>query len=519
MKVHANILDTILNTSTHASNFGSPDLGDAFLDTGGRARGGQTSARTASVLRNDDVLAEAFSQVSAKQAKVAASRESVRLRSVKDAVEFAASLERKIGGQSAKTAALDKKGEIAQAAGRRLASLMEKTPAQMRQDGASKLADYFDPAVVPAWAKQANADFALLQRVRLSMAPVAKSASADVVQEKSISDTEIKGYVDKLLNEGNLPKVIQEKLNKLADLQLFDKSLASQYLNDRSGLLGYAYIEPNHYMGDCAKSARQLASRRDGGKVGSVKQIAACEGCQHLKKHAGQKSCGIYGLPVVANGKELLPIINNLTGGAKDKKAALVRLANREEMKVETKTASSQFARTGAKGRVLVNGGGTIDKTAAPEFTAKTVLTMHNSGQSLNKIYAHGSKTAGVTKTKKAVREFVAGLKGTQTKVALTQIDCTLLPGKLASSNAIIGESKCASCTYRKGAHCGLTGGTLVSFPGMEKGMGSRTASSKDGLAMVKEFGLTDVQKPSDIELTKPTNNDVELSSQSRVDL
>lgn len=530
MKVHANILDTILNTPTQQSNTGSPKLGDYFMDTEyrGVSKGtGAWAAKTASVLEGDGALAEAFASVSAKHAKTAAARKSTKLGSVKQAVEFVVALDKKVGGQM-KNAAIKQQYQAVKAAARRLASLMNKTASQMKQDGATKLADYFDPAVVPAWARQARADFSLIQAFRDKLAPRAKSAaltsSEDVIRERGLSDAEIKGYVSKWLNQGTEPKVIQQKLDKLAALQVFDKSIATQYLNDHAGVLGLAYLEPNHYMNDCESTAERMDTKLGGVRAKSVKQITACKGCVHFKKSSGMKTCSLYRLPIVASNSDLMPIINNLTAGAKDKKAALVARANREHLKIEQpKTASTQFSRSGAKGRVLVNKGADIDgkkKTAAAtEFSAKTVLAMHNSGESLNKIFAHGSKVAGPARAKKACRQFIKELKGTQTKVALTQIDCTMLPSKLSSSNAIYGERKCATCTYRKGMHCGLTGGTLVTFPGIEKGSSSRVASSaKDGLALAREFDLTHATKPADIEMSKPRANDVEMSSTSQMD-
>ncbi len=535
MKVHANILDTILNTSTKQSNFGSPNLGDAFLDGSYRrnAQGtGAWASRTASAIEGDGPLAEAFASVESKQAKVASARESKRFGSVKEALHFVASLTPKKGAKLSST--VQARFAASQQAAARLTRLLNKTAAQMKQDGASKLADYFDPQVVPAWAKQARADFATIQALRNEFGGSAKTAAEDVVKDRGLSDAEVTGYVAKLLNEGMSPKRVNEKLAKLAELQGFSRGVATAYLDDHAGLLGYAYMEPNHYMdkgGKQASSSKDCVRQATGWKAAgitpsakSVRQITACKGCQYLKQASGMKTCSLYHLPVVANQSELLPIINNLVPGARNKRAALVARANGEHMQVaQPKQASSQFSRTGATGAVLVNNGGVAEgskKTAALAFNGQTVLDMHNAGKSMAEIYTKAVAVAGVRVAKKACRDFVKGLKGTQTKIALSQIDCTIIPGKLASSNAIYGAKKCGSCTYRSGMHCGLTGGTLAAFPGMEKASRSRVASSAaDGLSLVKEFEMTRSKVASDIDMSRPAADDIEMSPNSQMEL
>lgn len=531
MKVHANILDTILNTPTHASNFGSPKLGDLFMDSDTRSNGkGRMATKSASVLSGDTELSEAFAGVNLQQAKVAAATKAARLTSVKAAIGFVEGLIKQVGS-SEKLAGQRKQAflQLVDAASR-LRRLANKTAAQMQQDGASKLTDYFNPAVVPGWAKQATADFKLIaDAYEKTQAPkIAKSAallesSEDVLKERGLSDAEVQGYVRKWLNEGVSPASVQEKLNKLAELQLFDKSMASEYLNNHAGVLGLAYIEPNHYMNDCTSTAERLSTKLGGTKAASVKQIAACQGCKHFVKSAGQKRCNLYRLPVVSSQKELLPILNNLAGGAQNKKAALVARANGEHQKIAAQPKkASVYGRNTVKGRMLVNKGNLDEqqgKTAGVEFDAQAILAMHNAGQPMKAIYAHGTKVAGVVRTKKAMQAFLAGLKNSKTKIALSQIDCKFLAGKLGANNAIYGEKKCASCTYRSGMHCGLTGGTLIAFPGMDKAA-SKTAkiATTDGTGLISEFDLGRTGKQADIQFTASLPNDVELTN-TRIDL
>ena len=147
---------------------------------------------------------------------------------------------------------------------------------------------------------------------------------------------------------------------------------------------------------------------------------------------------------------------------------------------------------------------------------------MHQAGKDLTTIFATATEKVGAVEAKLVVRSFIAGLKGTKTRVALSQIDCTQLKAKLGSSNGIIGASKCASCTYRNGMHCGLTGGTLLTFPGLKDAKTNHRIAAgapEDGLSMMKEFGMVDQITPGDIEIHKPDFVDVELTGFSKVEL
>ena len=66
------------------------------------------------------------------------------------------------------------------------------------------------------------------------------------------------------------------------------------------------------------------------------------------------------------------------------------------------------------------------------------------------------------------------------------------MKNRLASSETILGKEKCASCGFRNSMHCGLTGGTLLSFPGMEK-VSAKTASApgQDGVSFMQSLELT----------------------------
>jgi hypothetical protein len=76
--------------------------------------------------------------------------------------------------------------------------------------------------------------------------------------------------------------------------------------------------------------------------------------------------------------------------------------------------------------------------------------------------------------------------------VDISKLDCKFLKGKLAGGNPIVGSERCAGCTKRCGMHCGLTGGTLLSFPGMDKVPTGKRASSlaKDGAQVLGEYQM-----------------------------
>jgi len=157
-------------------------------------------------------------------------------------------------------------------------------------------------------------------------------------------------------------------------------------------------------------------------------------------------------------------------------------------------------------------------KRASFELTAGHIEKLHNAGNTLEKIYDFASKKVGTAKAGRAVREFVASLKEHHTKIALSQIDCTFLKQKLGVQNAIVGAAKCGSCTFRQGMHCGLTGGTLVSFPGMDKQSSNHKIAAgapKDGRAMLQEFDSTAPSPIKDLEINDsgPERLDVKMGS------
>jgi len=374
-------------------------------------------------------------------------------------------------------------------------------------------------------------------------------------EERNKSDEELKAYVKKLLNQGTAPKKVAELLEKVAEIQLLDKkdNMGANYLNQNQGTLGMAYLEPNTYMDEvsptyertasessemrCAKCNKEVKPEKRHGKeycpeclgilsikpkqgsaddcvrqakawkaagitprAWSVKKVTACDGCALMKN----KTCTLYGLPVVANAQELAAIINKHTAGvpAQSKRAALVQIANREPQQV--KRVEPAMKREASVTHKL----GTVKQAVAVE--GMTVEGMHKEGMALDAIYRKRSMKVGSVEAGREVKRFVASLQRTGAKVALSQIDCKFLKNKLGMKNAIVGASKCADCCYRTDMHCGLTGGTLLTFPGMEKtGKVASAAKPTDAVALLKDYDLT----------RRPASGDIDISGPDRLEL
>jgi hypothetical protein len=277
-------------------------------------------------------------------------------------------------------------------------------------------------------------------------------------------------------------------------------------------------MEPSAFLDGCNSAYQRMNTKLGGIKAKSIKQAKTCQGCSHFQKAA--KHCNLFRLPIVANSKELFPIINNLTGGLSKSaaKAALVAQHNGETSRVSSAVKTVSSTRTVDKTSTLF-GARRREKKATP--TLAEVQQMHNAGDKLSTIFQRVASKSNSRHAKDLLKTFVAGLKGTKTKVALTQIDCSLLKNKLATSNGIVGASKCASCTYRSNMSCGLTGGTLLSFPGMEHDSVKRAASSKvkDGSGLVREFDIAKRAGQMDIDIKGPDFADINLTGPSKVDL
>jgi hypothetical protein len=158
-------------------------------------------------------------------------------------------------------------------------------------------------------------------------------------------------------------------------------------------------------------------------------------------------------------------------------------------------------------------------KKVVANFDSAKVAKLHSEGHGMEKIYKAASAKYGSVQATKAIRDWAHNLKNTNTKIALSQVDCTVLKKmgvKLGSQNAIIGEAKCGSCTFRDGMHCGLTGGTLLSFPGMNQVTSNKKVAAGapvDGRSILKEFDLMGSAAQGDIDMREPERAEVQMSA------
>jgi hypothetical protein len=304
----------------------------------------------------------------------------------------------------------------------------------------------------------------------------------------SVTDAKVRESIRRALNSGISPLKVTAMLNKLAEQAVFNRTYADDFLKSQSGLLGLAYIEPNHFMGSCDKTFNKLKSAGRKVTALAVKACDACVGCTHCKTASeGLKRCALYGKPIVETASDVRNLLKEKKYGTK--KAALSARHNGmqapELKQAPERTLIATTTRTAGDKNIVES------KT----FTAKDVEKQLGNGADLQHIY-HGARGQfGSMVASAAVKKFIASLKGSNVKIALRQLDCTLLKRRLAATETIIGESKCASCAMRQGMHCGFTGGTILSFPGMEKvSSRNKIASSGpevDGTAVLDEYDLT----------------------------
>src|SRR5271170_1215939 len=82
--------------------------------------------------------------------------------------------------------------------------------------------------------------------------------------KKEVSDAQVFKYVRDLLNQGVSPAKVAQKLEKLAELELFNRQSATDYLQRNAGLMGLAYLEPNTFMDKQTPTYEHTASKKTG---------------------------------------------------------------------------------------------------------------------------------------------------------------------------------------------------------------------------------------------------------------
>jgi hypothetical protein len=309
-----------------------------------------------------------------------------------------------------------------------------------------------------------------------------------------------------------------QQLQKLAEIELFNHQSATDYLQRNAGLLGIAYLEPNTYMDKnsptyehtavdkniednpkCSKCGTKMkhsggqyecpkcghvrelgfralpksssnvcvAQKKAWDQAGikpqahSVKQIAACQGCQYFGKGARSKTCNLYHLPVVANAQELSQIVNHLTPGVPEKRkhAALVVLANGDGKRVQNpkvaeqtgvvKTADAKVRNQEKRASYQFSD----SRETSRRFSSEHVAKMHGKGASLEQIYKWAEEKFGSVDVSLAFRGFVQGLrKNASGRIEVASKDLSFLNSIGIRNAAFEGKERCASCEYHKKA-------------------------------------------------------------------
>lgn len=354
------------------------------------------------------------------------------------------------------------------------------------------------------------------------------SLMSDVLKEASlaprhaggrVSHLDIKRRISTQLTLGWAPRQVTAALDKLAEQVIFDRQMADEYLKDQSGLEGLAYIEPNHFNQSCVASLKHIQHH---GKLksASVKRIAACKGCTHCKPdHQGGCKCAAYGLPIVGNAQDLQRVVAGLTKGTAKKSHLVARHNGGEITTTPGHSVAVVAGRTEHETASKLAGHGTLTKfepaalkLASSDFNPKVVKASIAGGKTLSNVYAEAKKAHGSHKTELVIKAYLNGLKHSNERINTAAVDCSLLRKRLTASETLIGKSKCASCSYRQQMHCGYTGGTLLSYPGLGTG-GAKRASRKDpeapdGNDIMAELGLTQDPEVTDMNWMEPEHQE-----------
>lgn len=347
----------------------------------------------------------------------------------------------------------------------------------------------------------------------------------EATEESKVTTHEVMDRIKYLLNLGVRPDRIASYVSKLAELKVFDQKTTAEFLKDQSGQLGIAYMEPNFYMNSCVESLDKV--KKEGHlQAFAVKRIAKCASCQNCQN---QKLCSLYAKPIVGSTDELNRVVtaelSQRVGHVKSKRAALVTLHNGGQL---VQKAGNDLHRSTLP--VAVRTAGDKPVKQHKEASVAEVKTALLAGIPLRTVYANLAKQYGKQASDGVLKRYVAGLKQSKDRVVLAALDCSFLANKLAPSNGIIGESKCASCQYRHAMTCGKTGGTLLTFPGMNKASADQShriiheGALQDGAQMLKDWEIARSQPevlPIEINPESRTMGDsqIELNSTSKVDL
>jgi hypothetical protein len=356
-------------------------------------------------------------------------------------------------------------------------------------------------SVAADWRQKAGASMGNGGILEEALLRATGQKGASDVEKTKLSNEQVKKFIVDRLHMGRRPSQVREDLEKLADLHVFEKSFSGPTLDAMSGVVGLTYLKPNQFHDTCEDSKNFVL---DGGKIfaKSVQRIAACTNCTSCKNG---NHCAVYRLPIVASAKDLREIASQEAQkyGKTASKKFMAELHDRVE---DTKSVTAYSHATHIAGFEHIQK--VDEKEVTKEHIASGVET-----HSLVQVYAKTASEFGKVAAKRAVNGYINSLKTSKAKVAIDKVDCKLLVNKLSSANAIVGSSKCASCVYRNCMSCGLTGGTLVSFPGManQKSAHKVAASAQDGNVILNEYQLESRDhQATDVDTSGYSFDDVE---------
>ena len=378
----------------------------------------------------------------------------------------------------------------------------------LSQNEADKDPAHADSGIVAAeedWHQNASRPFTVEDSL---MNDILKSASGknEDIGKTACDDKTMHARIADMLHLGMTPAAITARLDKMAEMEVFDRNSSDEFLKGQSGLMGLTYLEPNHFnQTSCVASLRHIHNHGGQVNAASVRRIAACPGCSECKKNPdGTCKCGTYKLPIVSNVREAQQIVASLTHGT-GKRAALVARHNKEFNTLQASQVNRSEERPTTP---VIAGSGCMSKfniettkEAASAFTPKMVQASLNEGKTLQEVYVAGKTAHGSAVAERTVRTYLDTLKKTGARINLASVDCKLLKNRLTASETILGKAACKTCGLRNEMHCGFTGGTVLSYPGMES-PSPKTASVKDGVQIMEDLGLQaptlDIQIASD---------------------
>jgi hypothetical protein len=355
-------------------------------------------------------------------------------------------------------------------------------------------------SVAADWRQKAQASFSnggLLEEAALRSVG---SKAAGEVEKTALTNDQVKRFISDRLHMGRRPSQVADDLEKLSDLHVFEKGLASDVLSDMSGVVGYTYLEPNHFHDTCQASLERIS--REGKVIAkSVKRIAACSSCTGCVGG----SCSVYKLPIIASKGDLKELVEKEASKI-GKSASKKTMAELHDWTPEAKSVTSYSHATQIAGFEHI--AREAEKTITKEHIAAQV-----EASPLVQVFSTAAETFGKVAAKRAVNGYLNSLKTSKAKVSIDNVDCRLLVGKLSSGNAIVGSKKCPECVYRNCMSCGLTGGTLISFPGMNtvKSAHKVAAGAKSGEVILAEYQLESTEHQStDVDVSGYSFDDVE---------